>query len=528
MIARRPSLTPPALLALLIAFLLLLAQPSPAMAHPLGNFTVNQYNRFELMTTGVRLVYVLDLAEIPAFQELARIDTDGNGAVDDGERDAYLDAKLPEIAAALHLVDGDRSVPLRVGERNLAFLPGHAGLKTMRLSATFTPDLAMGGSLPLHLRYRNDYATDRLGWREIVVTHGAGVRLDASDAPTTDRSHELRAYPQDMLTSPLDQTAATFTYSLVPGAAAAAGFGDTATAVTGMRPGADGGRLSAFIADRERSALGLLLAFAAAVGWGALHALSPGHGKTVVGAYLVGARGTARHALVLGLTVTITHTAGVLALGILTLFASRYVVPERLYPWLSLISGLLVAVMGLTILRQRLRGRPALGFHQHHHDAEATGDRHHHDHDHDHVHSHDHDHGHDLDGNAHSHGGHVHSHLPPGADGSTVTWRSLLALGVSGGLLPCPSALLVLLGAIAIGRAGFGLLLVLAFSLGLAGTLTGVGLLFLSAGRFLERRAPAGPWTRVVLRYAPVGGALGVTVAGLAIAMRALAETRLW
>jgi ABC-type nickel/cobalt efflux system permease component RcnA len=203
----------------------------------------------------------------------------------------------------------------------------------------------------------------------------------------------------------------------------------------------------------------------------------------------------------------------VIALGLVTLFASRYVVPEQLFPWLSLGSGLLVVGMGVAILRQRVLGLPAIGHHHHHHDA----------HDHDYEH---HDHAHHDHGHIHHHGGHTHSHLPPGTDGTSVTWRGLLALGVSGGLLPCPSALIALLGAIALGRAGFGLVLVLAFSVGLAGTLTGVGLLFLSAGRFLERRAPAGRLTSAVLRLAPVGGALGVTVAGLAIVVRALAETR--
>jgi nickel/cobalt transporter (NicO) family protein len=250
-----------------------------------------------------------------------------------------------------------------------------------------------------------------------------------------------------------------------------------------------------------------------------VHALSPGHGKTVVGAYLVGSRGTPRHALFLGLTVTITHTAGVIALGLLILFASRTILPEQLYPWLSLASGLLVAVLGLTILRQRLMGLPAFG-HHHAHD---------HDHDHDraHDHGHEHDHLHDHAHLAHSHDGHVHSHLPHGADGERLTWRGLLALGISGGLLPCPSALLALLGAVAVGRAGFGLLVVVAFSLGLAATLTGVGLLFLYAGRFLERRAIAGRWSGM-LRFAPAVAAVAVTTSGVMIVVRSLMELQRW
>ena len=117
----------------------------------------------------------------------------------------------------------------------------------------------------------------------------------------------------------------------------------------------------------------------------------------------------------------------------------------------------------------------------------------------------------------------MHSHLPPGADGERLTWRGLLALGISGGLLPCPSALLALLGAVAVGRAGFGLLVVVAFSLGLAATLTGVGLLFLYAGRFLERRALAGRWSGL-LQFAPPIAAVAVTASGVMIVARALAE----
>jgi ABC-type nickel/cobalt efflux system permease component RcnA len=181
---------------------------------------------------------------------------------------------------------------------------------------------------------------------------------------------------------------------------------------------------------------------------------------------------------------------------------------------MSLISGLFVALMGGTILWQRLAGRPGFGHHHHHE----------HDHGHDHTHGHEHEH-HHHHGYTHSHGGHTHTHLPPGGDGSRITWRSLLALGISGGLLPCPSALVVLLGSIALGRVGFGMALVLAFSVGLAGALTGVGLLFLYAGRLLERRVGAARWTSVILRYAPIAGALVVTLVGVAMIVRAVGTT---
>ena len=509
--------------ALGIAALLIGLVPGrPAAAHPLGNFTVNQYSRIEVGTGTARLFYVLDLAELPTVADRPLVDPDGNGTIDDSERQAYLDAKLAEITPRLHLARGANMLPLHLDQRSLSFPAGQAGLETTRLEAVFSTEVP--ATEAGQIAYRNDYATDRLGWREIVIVNGADVRLENAAQLAVDQSNQLHTYPNDLLASPLDERSATVAYQVVPGTPAARG--DAMVAQPG--PFGISEWLAAIVNGATTSTTGLLLALLAAAAWGALHALSPGHGKTVVGAYLVGSRGTPRHALFLGLTVTITHTAGVIALGLIILFASRTIMPEQLYPWLSLASGLLVAVLGLTILRQRLLGLPMFG-HHHDHVHEHSHD-HDHDHDHAHLHSHDHDHPHDhsheyahAHGLVHSHGGHTHSHLPPGAAGEQVTWRNLLALGVSGGLLPCPSALLALLGAVAVGRAGFGLMVVVAFSLGLAATLTGVGLLFLYAGRMLERRAMAGPLSGL-LRYAPAVAAVAVTLSGVMIAARALMD----
>ncbi len=236
--------------------------------------------------------------------------------------------------------------------------------------------------------------------------------------------------------------------------------------------------------------------------WGAGHALTPGHGKAIVAAYLIGARSTAWHALYLGLTVTITHTFGIFVLGLIALFASHYVVPEQLYPWLGAISGLIVVGMGGMMLWQR--GRPLLSktAHEHHHEA---GELHHH---HGHLHSHDHAQG---DG---------HSHLPPGANDEAVTWRSLLALGISGGILPCPSALVLLLAAVSLNRIAFGIVLVLAFSLGLAGVLTAVGLLFVKGSRLVRRLPNFGLWSRVL----PVGSALVILLLGIGLTIEAISQ----
>ncbi|HJQ85489.1 MAG TPA: hypothetical protein VKA21_15485, partial [Candidatus Binatia bacterium] len=253
-------------------------------------------------------------------------------------------------------------------------------------------------------------------------------------------------------------------------------------------------RLTDLLATHEPLGPGLLLtSLLVAALLGALHALGPGHGKSIVGAYLVGAHGSARHALVLGLVVTATHTLGVYALGFVTLAASRWIVPDRLFPWISAASGLLVVAVGASLARARLVAALHPPAHDHRHHDHAHGD-------------HDHD---------HRHGPHGHHHDLPDA----LSWRSLVALGVSGGLLPCPSALLVMLAAIALGRVAFGLALIVAFSTGLAAVLTAVGIVFVHARRWFER-LPAG--AGFVPRYAPLAGALVVSAAGLLIVVQAL------
>ena len=261
----------------------------------------------------------------------------------------------------------------------------------------------------------------------------------------------------------------------------------------------------------------VIVAIAGAFVWGAMHAMSPGHGKTIVGAYLAGSRATAQHAVFLGLTTTIAHTIGVFALGLVTLFASNYILPEQLYPWLSFLSGLMVIAIGLNLFISRMKSTqlPWRSPFRHTH----AGHHHHHDHhDHDHPHDHEHHHHHHDHGNSYG----DHSHLPPGADGAPVTWRSLLVLSISGGLLPCPSALVVLLSAISVGHIGFGLVMVLAFSLGLAGVLTGLGLLLVFSKRLFERLPKKVPVPLV--RVLPAVSALFVALIGLGITTQALMQ----
>jgi nickel/cobalt transporter (NicO) family protein len=363
-----------------------------------------------------------------------------------------------------------------------------------------------------------------------VVRGGPGVAIENSTAPSADTSNELRSYPQDSLSSPLDVREARFT--LAPGN----GIGAVRATEGSRMDNSAGvpGRVASLISAGRLSASIIMISMLIAFFWGAAHALTPGHGKTVVAAYLVGTRGTARHAGLLGLTVTLTHTVGVFALGAVTLYLSRYIVPEALYPWLSIVSGLLVVAIGLSLLYRRLRGvfwvssgkvehtraEPPL--------AESTHTYHHSSREQRHTHAHparahshkDHHHPHTGHEHAHSHGDHSHSHLPPGADGSKVTWRSLLILGVSGGLVPCPAALVLLLSAISLHRLGFGIVLVVAFSAGLAIVLTGIGLLMIHSKRLFERFS----FEARVPRFLPVASAMAVSLAGLAIMLGALKQ----
>jgi ABC-type nickel/cobalt efflux system permease component RcnA len=251
----------------------------------------------------------------------------------------------------------------------------------------------------------------------------------------------------------------------------------------------------------RRLTVGLaLVALAIGVGLGALHAFAPGHGKTVMAAYLVGERGTVRDGLLIGLTVAVTHTAGVLVLG-LVLTASQTFAPESVYPWLGLASGITFVVLGITLLVGALRRRAGVDGLAHGHHHRHLADEHGHGHAHDH--DHDHDHGDSTD------------HGSP-----ALSRRRLLTLGFAGGLVPTPTAIVVLLGATAIGRAWFGVALVLAYGVGMAATLVAAGLLLARARHRLELRAGS---TRL-MRYAaviPIATAAVVTGSGLWLVARA-------
>lgn len=475
---------------------LLVTLASALYGHPLGNFTVNHFSHINISEGQVRIRFIIDLAEIPAFGELRSADTDGNGKTSYSELTAYGERVAPSYVRGLLLSVDGKPQQLTLQSANVTTLPGAGGLLTLRLQLNLlTPLNNIGSGFSHELQFRDTNGEDRIGWHEIVVLQGAGISVYNSSAFANSVSDELRRYPPDMLASPLDERKATLLWIVGPAPA-----GAKALRTRDGRPtGTSRDRLAELITVEHLTPGIALLGLLVAALLGGVHALSPGHGKTVVGSYLVGSRGTAKHAVFLGATVTITHTAGVFALGFLTLFASRYVLPERLFPVLSFTSGALVAWVGLRLFFRRI-GTALTGIDEHSHEHVSEAQYH-----------------------VHSHGGRPHSHSPPVTNGDAITWRSLLALGISGGLLPCPSALVVLLSAVALHRIGYGLLLVLAFSIGLASALTAIGLIFVHAGRWFNRVGSA-PRLAVLSRVLPVCSALVVACLGVTICYGALSQ----
>jgi nickel/cobalt transporter (NicO) family protein len=413
----------------------LLAPVATAAAHPLGNFTINRFARVEVSGDRLYVRYVVDMAEIPTLQ------------------------RVPIRIGALSISADGHLVQLHVVRTVVAHPRGAAGLRTTRFQAILRGPRVTG---PTSVSVDDRNYAGRIGWKEIVF-----------GANTKSTSSELRAYPKDLLSSPLDVSRASAVLAPTHDGPPALLSGKALAAPDRV---ADSG-FASLVGRRHLSALVVLVSLLLAVFWGAAHALSPGHGKTIVSAYMVGSRGTPWHAALLGLITTATHTVGVFALGGVTLLLSQWIVPDRLYPWLDLSAGVMVVGVGAFVLAARAR----------HARAHQRGHDHHH---------HDHEHG---------------------------ERRSLLAVGISGGLLPCPSALVVLLAAISLHRVAFGMLLVLAFSVGLAVAITCVGLLAVLAKRAFARFDSGGR----LLSVLPAISALVIVVAGIAMVARALPKVNL-
>ena len=466
--------------------------PALAAAHPLGNFTINHYTGIRVGPDRILLDVVIDQAEIPAFQARLAFDTDGDGQVSETEKNVGRVSACEVLRPAMSLTLDGRRQPLALTDAGLTFPTGAGGLSTMRLVCGFSAALEAPLASASQITYADTSFGDRLGWREIVV-EGSGVTLAGIRGAlrSTSTSARLTRYPTNLLTQALADTQVSMVASpggptlpafVLPDAAPIAP-GATATlaspALASVPGGVSSEDLPSIFRSVDLSPLVLLLSILTAAVLGAGHALTPGHGKTLMAAYLVGTRGTPAHAAGLGLSVTLSHTLGILVLAGLVVGAQGVLPPDVVVKGAPVVAAFSIAAIGGWMLfsegRRRRRLRAAKIAHAHAHD---------------HGESHDHAHAHDGDrpeggSGEHSHGGMPHTHLP--GPGATISWRSLFVLGLAGGLIPSTSALLILLGSIAAGRPAFGFVLVVAFGLGMAVVMGGIGLALVVARGRLDR-----------------------------------------
>jgi ABC-type nickel/cobalt efflux system permease component RcnA len=544
----------------LFLFVLILGSAT-SFAHPMGNFSVNHYSKVTIKRGEIEIRFLIDMAEIPTFQEIRQSDI--TPKADDPNTSRYLDGQEQLLKEGLSLQSDGQAVRLETISRQVAFADGAGGLPTMKIGFVFRGKLDVTAGAHKLSYFDNNFPA-RTGWKEIVVL-GDGVSILNSSAPSTDRSQELTNYSSDALNSPPQQLSAVVGFRISPSEPeehveaavvgnrmiprgrneahqapahppAHQGQGRLSTAISGANSSSGlsaehfspGGataltvtvpshaaheqntprsRFTELISTQGKLSFWVLLSAALiAAGLGALHALEPGHGKTIVAAYLVGSRGTARHAVLLGIVVTTAHTAGVYLLGALTLYASRYIVPEQLYPWLGATSGLSVAGLGIFMFLRHWTGE--------------TGD-----------HSH-------APGEQHSHWFLSMFKQPARADVThraaivsdskperALSLRELCMLGITGGIVPCPAALVVLLSAFSLHRIGFGLFLITAFSFGLAAVLVIVGLTMVYAKRVMSSRVRPG---NTALRYLPFLSSAFMVVLGVGITASAVASAQIW
>ena len=461
-----------------------LAPATQALAHPLGNFTVNVYGGLIVQPSAIVVDYVVDMAEIPAFRERRVIDTNLDDRVDEQESLAYRDTTCESLANGVGVRLDGADVPLTsTGVHSLAFPQGTGGLSTLRLECRLMGAVAIGADAEVAYVDRN--FPDTIGWREVTAV-GDGVTLSSSDVPAVSATSRLTSYAGSELPTNVRRAGLSATIGgprlealPEPGASEQAAESDAIE-------GRDGGLLASLVGRKEITPLLVAAMMLVALGVGAVHALGPGHGKTLIGAYLVGAGGSVRHAVGVGAAISVMHTASVLTLGLLVLSAERVFAPERVYPVLGLASGLVALGLGSVLLVSRIHAETEM---------------------------------HEGSPHAHEHGnGHEHPHVVEGHDASSrspLSRRGLMALAFSGGILPSPSALVVLLASVSLGRTFLGLVLIAAFSLGLAGALIGFGILTLKARDLAERR-----FTARAARLLPLASAGAIAAMGLFLTVR--------
>lgn len=431
-----------------------------AIAHPLGNFTINHLMKVAPSRNALRVRYVLDMAEIPTFQTIHAASPDGVWNVEVRERWNRTEAAL--VAENLRIdVDGEPS-PLRTRDAASRLRPGAGGLPTLYWIGDYTVSIAPGAH---RIRITDDvYGDRRIGWKDVVVS------------PQSEPTHELLSYPGALIGSPRRVSGASFDLTPAGTARNIIATSDEAPLASTSSSIVRSNALSDMFSNPNRAPLFVLLTLLVAFGLGALHAIEPGHGKALLAITLVGSRATMRQAAILAAALTFAHTIGVLILGVVLFFAASFV-SESIYPWITLASGVAIAFIGARNLA-RISHQRAHGDSEHHH-GEGQPNHHH------------------GDGDTH------HSHVIPG--NKPIDFRGAIAAAASGGIAPCPAAIVVMLAALRLHQIGYGIVLIVVFSLGLASVLTALGVAVVHgsawvtrSGRF-DRFVAAGPLVSATL-----------------------------
>ena len=505
------------------ALFVFLAVPGAASAHPLGNFTINHLSELSLKKDRANLRYVLDMAEIPTYQALREISQNVN--VTPAQLSAWAAAEAKLLSPQLVLTEGSTPLAFVTDHTSVKTRPGAGGLPLLY----FVLDahaVIPASDKSVALSYRDKTFPGRLGWHDVVV------------APATEPTHELLIYPSALIGSPRNLLAADLT--LEPNGTTVVSMQNQTDANSGGAPAQSVVRsnlLSDMLARGTNNWVDVLLTLLIAVALGALHALEPGHGKTLLAISLVGARATVKQAGILAGSLTVAHTIGVIALGVAINLFKGYFVPEDVYPWITLLSGAAIAIIGARAVQQQLQARSPLA-HAHAHGHAAT-----HDHSHDHVHhadAHDHAHGaqtqshgaHSHGTYAHAHGDHDHgahthdhddaaharSHAIPGT--APLKFGATVWAAMSGGIAPCPAALVVLLAAVALNNVAYGIVAVIAFSFGLAATLTGLGIGVVRGATWLQERKGFDRF----IKFGPLASGVMISVIGAFLVGQGFAE----
>ena len=487
--------------------ILLFSLPQSASAHPADMY----FHTFTLKFSPDSLQILWEFVPGPMVTHVVwhEADLDGDEAVSDAEAEAWIAPLLTDFSLKL---DG---MPLNFDLLAIKWASSLPELRTgespivIELRAELPAD-----SAEHELIFLNDYNTaNSLNWFSV---NADGLSFSSPEQDNGVLKLHISAGEGASLWESGQPT--------IPPVVEALGLGETAEKAVANAENQQGilAILEGFLRTPNISPMLFLAAFAISLILGALHALSPGHGKTIVAAYLVGSQGNAYHAIALGILVTLTHTGSVFLLGLATLSLSKYIMPEQLFPALELISGLLIVILGIFLLLPRIKtflaekkreNEPAIAKNIEkgekstrltiNEEIREPGPEHNHD---------------------PSQFGYVP--IPKGASEvvenplSEISWKSLIALGISGGLVPCPDAIAILLIAVTINKIAFGLGLIISFSLGLAIVLILIGIVMVQSKQIFARLQ----WFSKVSFIVPVISALVVLVLGLSLSVSAVQE----